>query len=406
MENVLVVGAGMAGLQTVAGLRDQGYTGRITLLGAEPHKPYDRPPLSKEVLGGKTDDTAFEADWDTLDVDLLLGRTATGLRLAPGDDGDDGGAGGEVDTDAGPVAFDRLVVATGSRVVNLPGADEVAGVHVLRTIDDARALRDALVPDAHVVIVGAGWIGAEVATAAAAAGCRTTVVEALAAPLAGAFPEDIGLRFVPWYAEAGVELLLGARVDRLEPGAVHLTDGRRLPADAIVVGIGVRPDTAWLAGSGVERDARGAVVVDDHLRTSAPGVYAVGDCTAFASPRYGTLMHVEHWDNALQGPRTVAANLLGGDAAYDPVPYFWSDQFGRMVQYVGHHPAGDEIVVRGPAEDGKWTAGWFAGDTLVALLTVARPRDLAQGRRLVQTGAAVDKAKFADIGTALKDTAL
>ncbi|MCF2531268.1 NAD(P)/FAD-dependent oxidoreductase [Yinghuangia soli] len=400
MDNVLVVGAGMAGLQTVVGLRDQGYIGRITLLGAEPHKPYDRPPLSKEVLGGKTDDTSFEADWDALGVELLLGRTATALRLR------DGAEGGEVDTDAGTLAFDRLVVATGSRVVNLPGAAEVPGVHVLRTIDDARTLRAALVPGAHVVVVGAGWIGAEVATAAAAAGCRTTVVEALPAPLAGAFPEDIGSRFVPWYAEAGVELLLGARVDRLEPGAVHLADGTRLPADAVVVGIGVRPDTAWLQGSGIELDERGAIVVDDRLRTSAPGVYAVGDCTVFTSARYGARLHVEHWDNALQAPRTAAANVAGGDAVYDPVPYFWSDQFGRMIQYVGHHPAGDELVVRGPGEDGKWTAGWFKGDALVALLTVARPRDLAQGRKLVQAGSPVDKAKFADIGTPLKDAAL
>lgn len=393
MENVLVVGAGMAGLQTVVGLREQGYTGRITLLGAEPHKPYDRPPLSKEVLGGKTDDSTFEADWDALGVELLLGRTATGLRPADR----------EVDTDAGPLAYDRLVIATGSQVVNLPGAADVDGVHTLRTLDDARRLRAALTPGAHVVVVGAGWIGAEVATSAAALGCRTTVVEALHAPLAGAFPDAIGSRFVPWYAEAGVELLLNARVDRLEPGAVHLADGTRLPADAVVVGIGVRPDTAWLADSGLALDPRGAVVVDDHLRTSHPDVYAVGDCVVFPSARYGTDLRVEHWDNALHGPRTVAANLTGGDTAYDPVPYFWSDQFGRMIQYVGHHGPDHELVVRGPGEDGKWSAGWFAGDTLVALITVARPRDLAQGRKLVQTGAAVDKAKFADIGTALKD---
>lgn len=397
MENVLVAGAGMAGLQTVLGLRDLGYTGRITLLGAEEHRPYDRPPLSKEVLAGKTDDTSFDVDWAALDVELLLGRTATGLRLRDG--------GGRVDTAEGEIDFDRLVVATGSRAIGLPGAGDVRGVHVLRTIDDARALRTELVPGAHVVVVGAGWIGAEVATAAAAAGCRTTVVEALAAPLAGALPAEIGARFTPWYAEAGVELLLGARVDRLEPGAVHLTDGTRLPADAIVVGIGVRPDTAWLAGSGIRLDERGAVVVDDRLRTSAPGVYAVGDCTVFASARYGTHLHVEHWDNALQAPRALAAHLMGGGEAYDPVPYFWSDQFGRMVQYVGHHPAGDELVLRGPDPDGKWAAGWFAGDTLVALLTVARPRDLAQGRRLVQTAAAVDKGRFADIDVPVKNTA-
>ncbi|MGW1993578.1 NAD(P)/FAD-dependent oxidoreductase [Embleya sp. NPDC001921] len=393
MDNVLVVGAGMAGLQTVVALRDQGYAGRVTLLGAEAHAPYDRPPLSKEVLAGKTDDTSFEADWAALETEVLFGRTATGLRP------------GAVDTDAGPVAFDRLVIATGSRVLDLPGAGEVPGVHVLRTIDDARALRAALVPGAHVVIVGAGWIGAEVATAAAAAGCPTTVVEALHTPLAGPFPDAIGERFVPWYAEAGVELLLGARVDRLEPGAVHLTDGRRLRADAIVVGIGVRPATEWLAGSGVAVNDRGFVEVDDHLATSVPGVYAVGDCVDFPSARYGTRMNVEHWDNALQAPRVLVANLLGGDQAYDPVPYFWSDQFGRMVQYVGRHGAGDELVFRGAGEDGKWAAGWFAGDRLTALLAVARPRDLAQGRKLVQLGTPVDRERFADPENPLKSVA-
>jgi 3-phenylpropionate/trans-cinnamate dioxygenase ferredoxin reductase component len=394
MDNVLVVGAGMAGLQTVVALRDQGYAGRVTLLGAEAHAPYDRPPLSKEVLAGKTDDTSFEADWEALGVRCLFGRTATGLRA------------GVVDTDAGPVDWDRLVLATGSRVINLPGAAEVPGVHVLRTIDDARALRTALVPGAHVVIVGAGWIGAEVATAAAAAGCPTTVVEALHTPLAGPFPDAIGERFVPWYAEAGVELLVNARVDRLEAGAVHLTDGRRLRADAIVVGIGVRPATDWLADSGVARNARGFVEVDEHLATSLPGVYAVGDCVEFPSARYGVRMNVEHWDNALQAPRVMVTNLLGGEQAYDPVPYFWSDQFGRMVQYVGRHGATDELVFRGPAEDGKWTAGWFAGDRLVALLAVAKPRDLAQGRKLVQQGTPVDRIRFADPENALKSVGL
>ena len=393
MDNVLVVGAGMAGLQTVVALRSQGYAGRVTLLGAEAHAPYDRPPLSKEVLAGKTDDTSFEADWDALGVQCLFGRTATGLRE------------GFVDTDAGPLAYDRLVIATGSRVIELPGTAEVPGVHMLRTIDDARALREALVPGAHVVIVGAGWIGAEVATAAAAAGCPTTVVEALHVPLAGPFPDAIGERFTPWYAEAGVELVTGARVDRLEPGAVHLSDGRRLPADAIVVGIGVRPATEWLADSGVTRNARGFVEVDDHLATSLPGVYAVGDCVEFPSARYGTRMNVEHWDNALQGPRVLVANLLGGDQAYDPVPYFWSDQFGRMVQYIGRHGADDDLVFRGTGEDGKWTAGWFAGTRLVALLAVGRPRDLAQGRKLVQLGTPVDRDRFADPDVALKSLA-
>jgi NADPH-dependent 2,4-dienoyl-CoA reductase/sulfur reductase-like enzyme len=395
MENVLVVGAGMAGLQTVVALRDQGYAGRITLLGAESHRPYDRPPLSKDVLLGKTDDTSFEADWDALGVDLRLGVTATALRPESR----------EVDTDAGVFTYDRLVIATGAQVINLPGAAGLPDVHVIRTVDDSLRLRGALVPGAHVVIVGAGWIGAEVATAAAALGCRATVVEALHAPLANALGTEIGERFTPWYAEAGVELLLDTRVDRLEPGAVHLTDGRSLRADAVVVGIGVRPDTAWLAGSGIALDARGFVTADTHLRTSLSGIYAVGDCAAFTSTRYDRVMHVEHWDNALQAPRTIAANLLGGDQAYDPVPYFWSEQFGRMVQYVGHAPEGVDPVFRGAAGDAQWSAGWFRDGALVALLTVARPRDLAQGRRLISSAAQVDQERFADPAVAIKDTA-
>lgn len=184
-----------------------------------------------------------------------------------------------------------------------------------------------------------------------------------------------------WYAEAGAELLTGARVASVEEGRVRLADGRTLRADAVVVGIGARPATDWLAGSGVELGPDGSVTADAHLRTSLPGVYAVGDCASFPSARYGERLLVHHWDNALQGPRVLAANVVGGGPveAYDPVPYFWSEQFGRFVQYAGHHGAADRMVWRGDPAGAAWSVCWLRDGALVAVLAVGRPRDLAQG---------------------------
>jgi NADPH-dependent 2,4-dienoyl-CoA reductase/sulfur reductase-like enzyme len=202
-----------------------------------------------------------------------------------------------------------------------------------------------------------------------------------------------------------VELLTDAPVDTLEPDAAHLVDGRRLPADVVVVGIGARPATGWLAGSGVTTDVRGAVVGDDHLRTARPGVFAVGDCATFPSRRFGVPLHVEHWDNALRAPAVVAANLRGGDAVHDPVPYFWSEQFGRMVQYVGHLPVADRLVARGDSSDRAWAVCGLRGDRLVAAVTVDRPGDLAAARRLIERGRPVDPHRVADPDVPLSQAA-
>lgn len=189
----------------------------------------------------------------------------------------------------------------------------------------------------------------------------------------------------------------------VEPGAVVLADGRRLPADAVVVGIGARPTTDWLAGTGIERGAEGAVTADDRLRTSLPDVYAVGDCASFPSGRYGERLLIHHWDNALQGPRTVAADIVGEAVRpYDPVPYFWSEQFGRFVQYVGHHGGADRLLWRGDPEGAAWTVCWLREGRLVALLAVGRPRDLAQGRKLIEAGATLDPVRAADPSVPLK----
>ncbi|MEU8888125.1 FAD-dependent oxidoreductase [Streptomyces sp. NPDC048442] len=383
----------MAGVQTSVALREQGHGGRITLIGAEPHPPYDRPPLSKAVLLGKAEGSAFEVDFDALGIELRLGLDVTGVR--PADH--------EIDTPDGPVPYDALVLATGADPVTLPGTAGVPDVHLLRTLDDARRLRPVLDAAADVVVVGAGWIGAEFTTAAREAGCTVTVVEAADRPLAGTMPAEIAAPMAAWYAEGGAELLTHARVAAVEPGAVLLADGRRIPAGAVLVGIGARPATAWLAGSGIELGPDGSVTADVHLRTSVPDVYAVGDCASFPSGRYGTRLLVHHWDNALQGPRTVAANILGGaPLPYDPVPYFWSEQFGRFVQYVGHHADADETIWRGEPAGPSWSVCWLRGGALVALLAVGRPRDLAQGRKLVEAGAALDPALAADPSVPLK----
>lgn len=402
-RRVVVVGAGMAGVQTAVALREQGFTGAVTLIGAEPHQPYDRPPLSKAVLLGTAEGSAFDVDFETLGITLRLGCEALGVRPAAH----------VLDTSEGPVPYDDLVLATGAEPIRLPGAEGVPGVHLLRTLDDAERLRPVLARQHDVVVVGAGWIGAEFATAAREAGCAVTVVEAADRPLAGVLPAEVAAPMTGWYADAGAVLRTHARVRRVEPGApgergrVVLDDGSRLPADAVVVGIGARPATAWLAGSGVGLGAHGEVLADDRLRTSVPDVHAVGDCASFPSGRYGERLLVHHWDNALQGPRTVAADIVGAAAGeapapYDPVPYFWSEQFGRFVQYAGHHTAADTVLWRGDPAGPAWTVCWLRGGRLAALLAVGRPRDLAQGRRLIQAGAVMDPELVADPARPLK----
>ncbi|WP_436984226.1 NAD(P)/FAD-dependent oxidoreductase [Streptomyces sp. enrichment culture] len=394
---VVVAGAGMAGVQTAVALRERGFPGTVLLIGAEPHQPYDRPPLSKAVLLGKSEGSAFDVDFEALGIELRLGCEVMGVRPAEH----------ELDTEDGPVPYDVLVLATGAEPVRLPGTEGVPGVHLLRTLDDAERLRPVLARQHDIVVVGAGWIGAEFATAAREAGCAVTVVEAAERPLAGALPAEVAAPMTGWYADAGVELRTHARVERVEPGAVVLRDGTRLPAGAVVVGIGARPATSWLAGSGIRLGDHGEVLADEHLRTSRPDVYAVGDCASFPSGRYGERLLVHHWDNALQGPRTVAANIVGratGEtpAVYDPVPYFWSEQFGRFVQYAGHHADADTTLWRGDPSGPAWTVCWLRGGRMVALLAVGRPRDLAQGRRLIESGAPMNPVLLADPARPMK----
>ena len=383
---VVVVGAGLAGLRVVEELRGRGFNGELTLIGAERRPPYDRPPLSKKVMTGELDDTGLRADLESLSVAVRLGECAAELA-------DD-----VLRTDAAEYEWDALVLATGATPVRLPGAGPQL---VLRTADDALGLRELLMPGTSIAIVGAGWIGAELATAAAGRGCEVTVLEAAGTPLAAAIGAEVGGMTIPWYAEAGVELRLGEAVAAIEPGGIALGDGGWVAADVVVTAVGVRPAVSWLAGSGVRLD--NGVAVDGQLRTTVANVFAAGDCASFWSARYERQLRFEHWDVALHAPEVAAANILGGSSQYDPVPYFWSEQFGRMVQYVGWHGGADQLIWRGQPTGPKWAACWVAGDRLVAALTVGLPRDLLQARRLIEAGGLVDPGKLSDPGIAVRD---
>jgi 3-phenylpropionate/trans-cinnamate dioxygenase ferredoxin reductase component len=395
-EKIVVVGAGLAGAWTCVHLRRAGFTGELILVGAETHAPYDRPPLSKSVLDGRVQTTTLPLDLSG--VDLRLGVRAIGLRP------------GTLETTDGPITFDGLAIATGAEAIRLPG-DSTA--RVLRTIDDAHALRERLRPGSRLAVVGAGWIGAEVATSARKLGVEVTVVEAAATPLALALGTEIGERFVPWYAEAGVDLRLGVAVTEVRDDGLLLADGRHVAADEVVVGIGVRPDLRWLEGSGISYE-RG-VLADEHLAVSWPAaraagipVVALGDCAAWWSRRYGARLLVEHWDSAQQAPEIAAATLLGAadgdlEAVYDPVPYFWSDQFGRMVQYAGHRSGAAGLVWRGdPTQPKGWSVGWVDENGLiVAIMAVGRPVDVVRGRKLLVAGTPIDAERFADPSVSL-----
>jgi 3-phenylpropionate/trans-cinnamate dioxygenase ferredoxin reductase subunit len=403
IDRIVIVGGGLAGSRAAAELRAREYAGEITMLGAEPHPPYDRPPLSKKLMMGELDSTSLDTDAAALRLDLRLDEAATSL------------AGRAVRSERGDYRFDRLIVATGAAPVRLPGPGRQ---HVLRTLDDALDIRARLRQGTRLAIVGAGWIGAELATAAVTRGCDVTVLEAAATPAAAALGEAAGATMVPWYAAAGVDLRLGQPVESVQEGGLALPGGGWLEADLIVTAVGVRPCIGWLDGSGV--DLGNGIVVDSRLQASVPGVYAAGDCAAFWSGRYGRRLRVEHWDTALHSPTVAAANALGAEQDYDPVPYFWSEQFGRMVQYVGHHEREDRLVWRGDPADEHWAACWVAGPAapepaaaqtagagrLVAVLTVGRPRDMLQGRRLMQAGRTVDTARLADPDVPMRDAAM
>jgi NADPH-dependent 2,4-dienoyl-CoA reductase/sulfur reductase-like enzyme len=364
----------------------------LAIVGAESHPPYDRPPLSKQILTGKAEpddlvltiEDGFEADWHlgTRAVGLDLGRRR--VRLESGEDR----------------PFERLVIATGAHPRLLPGAEPGKGVHYLRTVDDALALRADLATAGRAVVIGAGFIGLEVAASAHQLGVGVTVVEALPVPLERAIGPEMGAVVAAMQRRHGVAVEVGVGFeglvgsDRVE--GVRLTDGRVVPADVVVVGVGVAPSTDWLEGSGV--DLADGVLADGRLRVLAggqpqPDIVAVGDVARWTHPGYQSFqatVRIEHWTNAADQAETAARSLLDGEAAplYAPTPYFWSDQHGAKIQFVGETRPGDVVaIIDGDPEDERFVAAYGRDGRLVAALGVRRPARVMALQRLIAAGA-------------------
>lgn len=385
-RTIAVVGTSLAGVRAAETLRSEGFDGRIVMIGAEDRPPYDRPPLSKDVLAGTRDPSTIEltdADrYEKLAFEWRLGRTATALdtsaRVLHLDDGDQ-------------VAFDGLVIATGATPRQLPGTAGVAGVHTLRTLDDCLAIRDQLDASPRVAVVGAGFIGLEVAATCRRRGLEVTVVEALPVPLAPVLGAEMGSVLEGLHRDQGVDVRCGVGVEGLEGGsqveAVRLQDGSSVAADLVVVGIGVVPATGWLDGSGLEID--NGVVCDESCSVGVEGIVAAGDVARWPNPLFGELMRVEHWTNAVEQGMAAAQRLLAGPPGakpFAPVPYFWSDQYDVKVQFVGRlRPDDRSAVVGGSIEDRQFAAIFERDGLLVAALAFNRPRLLMECRRMLAT---------------------
>ena len=374
--SVAIVGAGLAGAKTAEELRTAGFDGAITLLGREEYRPYERPPLSKtNLLKGEVpegDLYVHEPSWySEHDVDLRLGSTVDEVDL--GAKSLSVSSGGRTEK----IPFEVLVLATGSspRRLNLPGA-ELAGVHTLRTLDDSNALRAALVDQPRVVLIGGGWIGLEVAAAAVTLGGSVTVLEASGMPLGTVLGERMASVLVKAHRAHGVDVRTHVEVMRLTSDSagrvtgVELRDGTQVPADLVVVGVGATPNVQLAQATGLDVD--NGVLTDEYLRTSHPGVLAVGDIANAWHPVLQTRIRVEHWANALNQPKTVAATIIGEWTAYDRLPYFYSDQYDVGLEYTGHVARGDvtELVVRGDESSGAFMAFWTREGRVAAGLSI------------------------------------
>jgi NADPH-dependent 2,4-dienoyl-CoA reductase/sulfur reductase-like enzyme len=391
-DSVTIVGASLAGLRSAETLRRDGFGGRISLIGDEPHQPYDRPPLSKQVLAGDWEpERALLTPAEKLEplgLDLRLGVRATGLDVAAR----------ELEVDGVAEPFDGLLIATGARCRTLPGTGSPVGVHTLRTLDDCLAIRAALDDGARrMVVIGAGFIGAEVASVAVGRGTSVTLVEALPAPFARVLGQEMGAVVADVHVANGVDLRCGVGVSSVagEPGAmtVAMADGSDVYADLVVVGIGVVPNTEWLEGSGLTLDDG---VVCDPTCLAAPNVVAAGDVARWTDPRTGESMRVEHWDNAVEQGRHAARRLLATDEeaeVFASVPWFWSDQYDRKIQLAGRpHPDDEVRVVDGSTDERRFAAFYGRRGQLTAVLGMNRPRQVMQGRGLLEQGVGWDDA--------------
>ncbi|MBE1497751.1 NADPH-dependent 2,4-dienoyl-CoA reductase/sulfur reductase-like enzyme [Amycolatopsis lexingtonensis] len=370
-RKIVIVGAGLGGASAAAALRERGYTGEVLLMGADPHRPYELPPLSKGILLGNTDEPDWvheEKFYAEKDVRFAAGVTATRVEL---------GARLVLDDAGGEHRYDRLVLATGSRprTLPVPGGD-LPGLYTLRTLDDALKLRSAFAEAERVVIVGAGWIGSEAAAAARTHNADVTVVDPVPVPLANVVGETIGGVFRDLHVSNGVNYRLGEQVAEITGGpdgvrGVRLGSGEELRADVVLIAVGAAPRVELAHAAGLELSDDGGVCVDAGLRTAAPDVYAVGDIAAHFHPRYGRRIRVEHWANAKDQGTHVAQNLLGENEPFLASPYFFTDQYDLGCEYRGlADPVTDELVVRGDLAAREFTAFWLRDGEVAAAMNV------------------------------------
>lgn len=401
-SNFVIVGGGLAGAKAAEALRLQGFDGAITLLCKESHLPYERPPLSKGFLQGKDPlDSVFvhPREWYAEQrVDVREGAEAVAVDAAAH----------EVRlADGSTLAYDRLLLATGSvpRRLTVPGA-QLAGVHYLRAIEDSEAIKAGFTRAQSVAVIGAGWIGLETAAAARAAGLRVTVLEAASLPLVRVLGDVVGQFFADLHRAHGVDLRLEVGVAELlgVDGAVRgvrLQDGTEIPADMVIVGVGISPDVALAESAGLTIDD--GILVDEHLRSSDPDIFAAGDVANAFNPRLGRHIRVEHWANALNMPAVAAAGMLGEDASYDRLPYFYSDQYDLGMEYVGY--AGpddfDEVVIRGKLDIEGFIAFWLREGRILAAMN-ANVWDVVDPiRELIHRGEPVDSGALSDVNVEL-----
>jgi len=390
----VIIGASLAGAKAAETLREEGFDGRITLIGEEPVRPYERPPLSKEYLQGKAEaDVAFVHDpayYDKHDIDLRLSTTVRGLEPD----------GREVVLESGErLGYDAVLLATGARPRRLavPGAD-LAGVHYLRTMADAERLRAAIIGANRVVVIGAGWIGCEVAASARQLGADVAVVELGRLPLERVLGPELGAFYRDVHADQGVKLHFGTGIEALRGGdrveQVRLTDGTALAADVVLAGVGVAPRVELAEAAGLDLD--NGVVTDEYLAASAAGVFAAGDVASAWHPLFARRIRLEHWSSALnQGP-AAARNMLGRRTPYEQIPYFYSDQYDVGMEYSGYAPGWDQIVFRGDPAGREFIAFWLKDGRVVAGMNV-NVWDVADSiAALVAAGGQVDLSRLLD----------
>ncbi|WP_022901294.1 NAD(P)/FAD-dependent oxidoreductase [Humibacter albus] len=404
-ERVVIVGGGLAGAKTAEALVDAGFGGTVTLIATEEHPPYERPSLSKDYLMGKTsfdDAVVHPASWyEENKVDLRLGASASSIDAA----------GHEVVLDDGArVPYDKLVLATGSvaRHLPIPGAD-ADGVHYLRTVEESDAIRATFGAGKKLAIIGAGWIGLEVAAAARAVGTDVTVLEAAELPLLAVLGPQLAEVFAVLHRENGVDLRLGARITEIvadggRAAGVRLEGGEVIDADAIVIGIGVAPNVTLAQQAGLAVD--NGVLVDAALRTSDPDIFAVGDIAGHDHPILKQRVRVEHWANALNQPQAAVAALLGGDEEYTELPYFYTDQYDLGMEYIGFVPRGaqPQVFVRGDLGKREFVAFWLdAQNRMLAAMNVNVWDVVDAVKPLIASGKAVDTERLVDPGVAFSD---